>query len=152
MKCPVCESDKSRVTDSRNRGYTYRRRLCKECGERYSTYEISVEYLLDVLEERGLSSRSVDKVSNILEEVFVTDIKRPKTLKVTKWTDEEIDTLKMNYPSKGSKGCAELLPGRSQLAIWKKANQLGVHSENSLSEVAKKRWIEKPHHFKRRTS
>ena len=42
MKCPFCNSHNNKVTDSRERedGYViWRRRLCLDCGKKFSTYE-----------------------------------------------------------------------------------------------------------------
>ena len=42
MKCPFCGSDNTRVIDSRPADDNYsirRRRLCDECGKRFTTYE-----------------------------------------------------------------------------------------------------------------
>lgn len=44
MKCPYCRSDDSRVLDTSHdkRGGTRRRRVCKDCEERFSTYERAI--------------------------------------------------------------------------------------------------------------
>ena len=41
MKCPYCNADKTRVIDTSHdaRGATRRRRVCGNCGQRFSTYE-----------------------------------------------------------------------------------------------------------------
>ena len=42
MKCPYCSSDNTRVIDSRPADDNYsirRRRLCDDCGKRFTTYE-----------------------------------------------------------------------------------------------------------------
>jgi transcriptional repressor NrdR len=40
MKCPFCDGHESMVTDSRDSGDgIHRRRRCKECGRKFSTYE-----------------------------------------------------------------------------------------------------------------
>jgi len=42
MKCPHCEGSESRVVETREsgtEGATRRRRECKECGDRFTTYE-----------------------------------------------------------------------------------------------------------------
>ena len=42
MRCPFCENPKTRVVDSRelNEGFTVRRRrICQDCGTRFTTYE-----------------------------------------------------------------------------------------------------------------
>ncbi len=44
MKCPFCRSDDSRVLDTTHdkRGGTRRRRECKVCDQRFSTYEQAI--------------------------------------------------------------------------------------------------------------
>ena len=41
MKCPYCNHPKTRVIDTNHdtRGGTRRRRLCSQCGQRFSSYE-----------------------------------------------------------------------------------------------------------------
>ncbi len=40
MKCPFCDGHESMVTDSRDTGDgIHRRRRCKDCGRKFSTYE-----------------------------------------------------------------------------------------------------------------
>ena len=41
MRCPYCQSNKTRVIDTSHdaRGATRRRRICNVCGERFSTHE-----------------------------------------------------------------------------------------------------------------
>ena len=40
MICPYCNNSKCRVIDSRDVGFTRRRRyFCKECGRRFTTTE-----------------------------------------------------------------------------------------------------------------
>ena len=42
MKCPYCSSDNTRVIDSRpadDNTSIRRRRVCDECGKRFTTYE-----------------------------------------------------------------------------------------------------------------
>src|SRR5690348_18412201 len=48
MQCPYCQSEETRVLESRKdgAGTVQRRRSCMSCGERFSTVErINVEYL-----------------------------------------------------------------------------------------------------------
>jgi transcriptional repressor NrdR len=44
MKCPYCENEKTRVIDTSHdaRGGIRRRRVCSNCGQRFSTYERAV--------------------------------------------------------------------------------------------------------------
>ena len=50
MRCPKCSSSETAVTDSREKkragGIVYRRRRCKKCYHRFSTYEV---YDIDVI-------------------------------------------------------------------------------------------------------
>ncbi len=40
MKCPKCDSERTKVTDKRNSGPTiWRRRECLDCGLRFTTRE-----------------------------------------------------------------------------------------------------------------
>ena len=48
MTCPHCKHSRSRVIDSRtqsNDTTTYRRRESSKCGERFSTFEITLDEL-----------------------------------------------------------------------------------------------------------
>ncbi len=44
MKCPYCEEPRTRVLETNHdkRGGTRRRRQCRNCGERFSSYELPV--------------------------------------------------------------------------------------------------------------
>ena len=45
MICPACKKDSLYIIASRpvgNKNMTYRRRVCADCGNRYTTYEIIV--------------------------------------------------------------------------------------------------------------
>ena len=55
MYCPFCRSDISRVvdTDQDKRGGIRRRRECRNCGERYTTYERSVKSLPYLIKQDG---------------------------------------------------------------------------------------------------
>lgn len=46
LACPSCGEKNSGVLDSRNsRGSIRRRRVCRNCGERWTTYEVTQDYL-----------------------------------------------------------------------------------------------------------
>jgi transcriptional repressor NrdR len=55
MKCPFCDSDRSRVidTDHDSRGGVRRRRKCKDCEDRYTTYERAVKSLPFLIKQDG---------------------------------------------------------------------------------------------------
>ena len=41
MRCPHCHSDHNRVNDSRRRdGTIWRRRVCSDCGAKFTSYEV----------------------------------------------------------------------------------------------------------------
>lgn len=45
MNCIHCGCDKSKIVDSRHIDtYKRRRRVCKNCGKRYTTYEVHSDY------------------------------------------------------------------------------------------------------------
>ena len=55
MKCPFCSSENTRVIDSRpadDNNSIRRRRLCDECGKRFTTYE-RVELAMPTIIKRG---------------------------------------------------------------------------------------------------
>lgn len=55
MNCTECESDNVKVVDSRmtNSGKRKRRYLCNSCGERFTTYE----YTLEELKQYGINPK-----------------------------------------------------------------------------------------------
>ena len=55
MKCPYCSNDQTRVVDKRDlsAGATRRRRLCANCGRRFSTYEQAEVVSLVVVKKDG---------------------------------------------------------------------------------------------------
>ncbi len=56
MKCPYCQTDNDRVTDSRtsNEGFVIRRRReCLSCKRRYTTYERLEEVAIKVIKKGG---------------------------------------------------------------------------------------------------
>lgn len=42
------------------------------------------------------------------------------------YSDEEVEIIRQNYPTRGSVGVADLLPGRTPMAIATKAHSLGL--------------------------
>ena len=55
MYCPSCKSNRSRVidTDQDRKGGIRRRRECRNCGERYTTYERAVKSLPYLIKQDG---------------------------------------------------------------------------------------------------
>jgi len=64
MKCPKCQSETSKVLDSRSQGSSIRRRReCLECGERFTTYErLEVQYPLVIKNDGSRELFSRDKI------------------------------------------------------------------------------------------
>ena len=91
MKCPYCSSDNTRVIDSRPADDNYsirRRRMCDECGKRFTTYEKIETIPLIVIKKdnnreqydrskieagilRACHKRpiSVDQINNLVDEI-----------------------------------------------------------------------------------
>ncbi|HCK98841.1 MAG TPA: transcriptional regulator NrdR [Candidatus Marinimicrobia bacterium] len=56
MKCPFCNSNETKVVDSRaaqKNNAIRRRRECLDCGHRFTTYEYVVEYPLTIIKNDG---------------------------------------------------------------------------------------------------
>ncbi|HDP69096.1 MAG TPA: transcriptional repressor NrdR [Candidatus Marinimicrobia bacterium] len=56
MKCPFCDSNETKVVDSRSaqkNNAIRRRRECLDCGHRFTTYEYVVEYPLTIIKNDG---------------------------------------------------------------------------------------------------
>lgn len=47
-----------------------------------------------------------------------------------RWTPQELDILRAVYPAGGAEAAMAALPGRPRLAIYVKANKLGLHTSN----------------------
>ena len=58
MNCPHCESDRTDIIDTRTSGeHERRRRRCKECGFRFTTYELTkTEYERFLAERKALEA------------------------------------------------------------------------------------------------
>ena len=78
MKCPYCSSENTRVIDSRpadDNNSIRRRRLCDDCGKRFTTYE-TVESLPMVVIKKDGSRQSFDR-SKVLRGIQRSCEKRP---------------------------------------------------------------------------
>lgn len=65
MICPSC-GGKFKVIDTRSdQEIVYRRRECKDCGERYTTYEFRPGQLIDLFEE-NLSQDAKAETTNVI--------------------------------------------------------------------------------------
>ena len=92
MKCPFCSSENTRVIDSRpadDNNSIRRRRLCDDCGKRFTTYE-TVEYLPMVVIKKDGSRQSFDR-SKVLRGMIRACEKRPVSFDELERISEEIE-------------------------------------------------------------
>lgn len=78
MRCPFCQSSENRVVDSRmarDGRAIRRRRQCEACGERFTTYEVVEEAMLDV-EKRDGQTEPFDP-EKLLKSIRLACKKRP---------------------------------------------------------------------------
>ncbi len=78
MKCPFCETNDTRVIDSRptEEGHAIRRRReCDNCGKRFTTYEKVEEVFFMVIKKDG--SREAFDRSKVLNGILKACEKRP---------------------------------------------------------------------------
>ena len=93
MKCPFCNQDNTRVVDSRPADYNNsirRRRLCDECGKRFTTYE-KVETIPLIVIKKDQTREQYDR-SKIESGVMRACYKRPIPIQKIK---EMIDAVEM---------------------------------------------------------
>ena len=93
MKCPFCNQDNTRVVDSRPADYNNsirRRRLCDECGKRFTTYE-KVETIPLIVIKKDQTREQYDR-SKIEAGVMRACYKRPIPIQKIK---EMIDAVEM---------------------------------------------------------
>lgn len=90
MKCPFCSSDNTRVIDSRpadDNNSIRRRRLCDDCGKRFTTYE-KVETIPLIVIKKDNNREQYDR-SKIESGVLRACHKRPIPAdRITKLIDE----------------------------------------------------------------
>ncbi|WP_047833488.1 transcriptional regulator NrdR [Robinsoniella sp. RHS] len=89
MKCPFCNQDNTRVVDSRpadDNNSIRRRRLCDECGKRFTTYE-KVETIPLIVIKKDQNREQYDR-SKIEAGVLRACYKRPiPVLKINEMID-----------------------------------------------------------------
>lgn len=94
MKCPFCNQDNTRVVDSRpadDNCSIRRRRLCDECGKRFTTYE-KVETIPLIVIKKDQTREQYDR-SKIEAGVMRACYKRPIPIQKIK---EMIDSAEMD--------------------------------------------------------
>lgn len=72
--CPHCESPDTECKDSRHVSYEgqpaiRRRRSCKACNFRFSTFELTAEYL-NVIRPKGVNQ--VNKFKDLMRQIYIT--------------------------------------------------------------------------------
>ena len=94
MKCPFCSSDNTRVIDSRpadDNNSIRRRRLCDDCGKRFTTYE-KVETIPLVVIKKDNIREAYDR-AKIESGVFRSCHKRPISVDQITTLVDEIETI-----------------------------------------------------------
>lgn len=90
MKCPYCNSEESKVVDSRpadEQNAIRRRRECEVCGKRFTTYE-RVETLPLMVIKKDNSREPYDR-EKLAKGILLASYKRPiPTEEITKLLDE----------------------------------------------------------------
>lgn len=82
MICPSCGHEKDAVIDSRcSKGITRRRRQCKQCFFRHTTYELTSE-ALEKMNKMGGVSEAIETVFGVLD--LLQDMTRQKLNNVLK--------------------------------------------------------------------
>ncbi|MCK5340738.1 MAG: transcriptional repressor NrdR [Desulfobulbaceae bacterium] len=101
MKCPYCGHLENRVVDSRlNKEYTItrRRRLCEECGRRFTTYE-RLEVTMPMLIKKDGRREAWDR-HKVVEGLKKACEKRPVSMERI---DEFVDNLERELQDMGER-------------------------------------------------
>lgn len=101
MKCPFCNQDNTRVVDSRpadDNNSIRRRRLCDECGKRFTTYE-KVETIPLIVIKKDQSREQYDR-SKIEAGVLRACYKRPVPVQEINQLIDEVETELFNREDK----------------------------------------------------
>ena len=101
MKCPYCSSDNTRVIDSRpadDNSSIRRRRLCDECGKRFTTYE-KVETIPLIVIKKDNNREQYDR-SKIEAGILRACHKRPISADQINRLVDEIETEIFNREEK----------------------------------------------------
>ena len=101
MKCPYCSSDNTRVIDSRpaeDNNSIRRRRLCDDCGKRFTTYE-KVETIPLIVIKKDNNREQYDR-SNIEAGILRACHKRPISVDQINCLVDDIETEIFNREEK----------------------------------------------------
>ena len=97
MKCPICSTPDSKVVDSRpasDGDVIRRRRECKRCGKRFTTYE-TVESLPLIVVKKDHTRETFDR-NKLLKSIIRACDKRQVTLEQMDAVVSEIETTMQN--------------------------------------------------------
>lgn len=101
MKCPFCNQENTRVIDSRpvpDNNSIRRRRLCDECGRRFTTYEKIETIPLNII-KKDQSREQYDR-TKIQNGIMRACYKRPISVKTIESLMDEIETEIFNKEEK----------------------------------------------------
>ena len=101
MKCPFCSSDNTRVIDSRpadDNNSIRRRRLCDECGKRFTTYE-KVETIPLIVIKKDNTREQYDR-AKIEAGVLRACYKRPISVDKINRLIDDVETEIFNLEAK----------------------------------------------------
>ncbi|MFV0528645.1 MAG: transcriptional regulator NrdR [Lachnospiraceae bacterium] len=97
MKCPFCNQENTRVVDSRpveDNNSIRRRRLCDECGKRFTTYE-KIETIPLIVIKKDQTREQYDR-AKIEAGILRACYKRPISVEKMNETIDEIETSIFN--------------------------------------------------------
>ncbi len=101
MKCPFCGKDDTKVIDTRNmddNSAIRRRRLCEDCGARFTTYERVDTVQLQVI--KSDSTREPFDRNKVLKGVMLSCNKRPVSVEDMENIVTEIENVAVNSMKK----------------------------------------------------
>ncbi|HCT63825.1 MAG TPA: transcriptional regulator NrdR [Lachnospiraceae bacterium] len=101
MKCPFCNNDDTKVIDSRSQddnATIRRRRLCDNCGKRFTTYERIDTIPMTVIKNNG-TRETFDK-NKLLGGIMKSCNKRPITVKQMEEIVDDIENAVMSSMEK----------------------------------------------------
>lgn len=101
MKCPFCNNDDTKVIDSRSQddnATIRRRRLCDNCGKRFTTYERIDTIPMTVIKNNG-TRETFDK-TKLLGGIMKSCNKRPITVKQMEEIVDDIENAVMSSMEK----------------------------------------------------
>ncbi len=101
MKCPFCNYDDTKVIDSRSQDENTvirRRRLCENCGKRFTTYEKIDTIPMTVIKNDG--TRQLFDRSKVLSGIIKSCNKTSISVKQMEGIVDDVETAIMNSPDK----------------------------------------------------